>query len=61
MHVVESCRKDFEARIEAQDKAAAKTGGVAAPPQKTTHNLLIKEARLMRNEIKARWEAHNGA
>jgi hypothetical protein len=61
MHIVESCRKDFEARVAAQEKEIAKANKGAALPQRTTHNLLIKEARLMRNEIKARWEATDGA
>ena len=61
MHIVEACRNDFEARVEAQEKEIAKAGKGAALPQRTTHNLLIKEARLMRNEIKARWEATDGA
>jgi len=58
---VEACRKDFENRIEAQEQELAKAGNVAQLPQRTTRNLLIKEARLMRNEIKARWEATDGA
>ena len=61
MNIVEACRKDFEARVEAQEKEIAKANKGAALPQRTTKNLLIKEARLMRNEIKARWEATDGA
>lgn len=62
MHIVDACRKDFEARMDAQEKELAKIEGASkAPPQKTTHNLLIKEARLIRNEMQARWEAHDGA
>jgi len=62
IHIVESCRKDFEARVDAQEREIAKANkGAAVLPQKTTRNLLIKEARLMRNEIKARWEAADGA
>ena len=62
MHIVESCRKDFEARVDAQEREIAKANkGAAVLPQKTTRNLLIKEARLMRNEIKARWEATDGS
>ena len=61
MDVVEACRKDFEARMDAQERELAKAGGGAEPPQRTTRNLLIKEARLIRNEMKARWEATDGA
>ena len=62
MHIVDACRKDFEARMDAQERELSKMDGAkAAPPQKTTRNLLIKEARLIRNEMKARWEATDGA
>jgi hypothetical protein len=62
MHIVDACRKDFEARIDAQERELAKVdGSTAFPPKKTARNLLIKEARLIRNEIKARWEATDGA
>jgi len=61
MHIVDACRKDFEARVDAQERELAKVGGAAQLPQRTARNLLIKEARLMRNEIKARWEATDGA
>ncbi len=62
MHIVDACRKDFEARVDAQERELAKVDGASkAPPQKSTRNLLIKEARLIRNEMKARWEATDGA
>jgi hypothetical protein len=62
MHIVDACRMDFEARADAQERELAKADAKnAEPPKGTTRNRLIKEARLIRNEIKARWEAEDGA
>jgi hypothetical protein len=62
IEIVDSCTKDFEMRMDAQDRELAKaSGGRKEPPKRTTRNLLIKEARLIGNEMKARWEATDGA
>jgi hypothetical protein len=62
MQIIDSCRKDFENRVAAQERELSKIDTAnAKPPQATQRNLLIKEARLIRNTIKARWEATDGA
>lgn len=61
IEMVESCTKDFEMRMDAQEAELSKASGKKAPPKRTTRNLLIKEARLIGNEMQARWEATDGA